>query len=413
MLSNIEFQDRIHEKIEMISFLEEKVNAFVENGYSEEYITTQRDSLIANKGDLPLRGYLLGVKDLFITDGFETKCGSLLPPSLFEGKEASSVTAMKKVGCIVAGKTVTTEFATWHPGKTRNPNNYNHTPGGSSSGSAAAVAAGFVDIAFGTQTNGSIIRPASYCDVIGLKPSYNRVNTDGIIPFSPSGDHFGIFVNDLDLLDKSMKQLVADWTEIPKINKEQIVLGIPIGKYLDQADKDGLENFWANIELLRKEGITIKEIPFLDDVDFITSEYEKLIYSELAGVHEKWFNEYKDLYRPKTVECIIAGKKITLSEQKQLKLDQLAFIESIEQKMNNEQIYAWIVPSAKGIAPKGIDSTGTPAMNGVWTYSRLPAISIPIGRDELTNLPYGIQIIGESKSDEKLLAITKTINNIL
>jgi Asp-tRNA(Asn)/Glu-tRNA(Gln) amidotransferase A subunit family amidase len=128
----------------------------------------------------PLFGVLIGVKDLFNVDGFQTQAGSMLPPAEFEGAEASIITDLKNQGALILGKTVSTEFAYFQPGPTGNPLNPNHTPGGSSSGSAAAVAAGYCPLAFGTQTIASIIRPASYCGIAGFKPSFGRVSTQGV-----------------------------------------------------------------------------------------------------------------------------------------------------------------------------------------------------------------------------------------
>ncbi|MBT3755848.1 MAG: amidase, partial [Candidatus Cloacimonetes bacterium] len=140
-----------------------------------------------------LFGIPIGVKDIFHVNGFETKAGSDLPSEILQGEESVAVSKLKQAGALIMGKTVTTEFAYFHPGATCNPHNFAHTPGGSSSGSAAAVAAGFCPLALGTQTIGSISRPASFCGVIGFKPSIGRISTAGVIPFSKSADHIGFF----------------------------------------------------------------------------------------------------------------------------------------------------------------------------------------------------------------------------
>ncbi len=145
----------------------------------------------------PLYGVLTGIKDVFRVDGFPTHAGSQLPPELFTGPEATCVTRLRNAGVLILGKTVTTEFAWAEPGPTRNPHHLEHTPGGSSSGSAAAVAAGFCSLALGTQTIGSTIRPASFCGIVGFKPSYGRIPTDGLILFSKSVDTVGIFTQDV------------------------------------------------------------------------------------------------------------------------------------------------------------------------------------------------------------------------
>ena len=159
----------------------------------------------------PLFGVPIGVKDIFHTAGFVTRAGSHLPPDLFQGEEAASVSQLRQAGALILGKAVTTEFAFFAPGPTRNPHNPAHTPGGSSSGSAAAVAAGLCPFAFGTQTIGSINRPAAYCGVVGFKPSYGRIPTTGVIPLSPSLDHVGFFTSDVAGAEWAASLLFADW----------------------------------------------------------------------------------------------------------------------------------------------------------------------------------------------------------
>jgi len=411
MLQKKVIKEHIGSKLEKIKTNENKIHAFKNDGFKKELVEEQLNNLLKKSNDnissSPLSGYLLGVKDIFIANPFPTHCGSNLPEHLFIGTEASSVTKMREAGCIVAGKTVTTEFAISYPGETRNPCNLEHTPGGSSSGSAAAVSAGFVDIAFGSQTNGSVIRPAAFCGVIGFKPTYGRVSLDGVIPFCPSTDHIGIFVNELELLNLTMAQLDSDWKKNLTIDENKIVFGIPVGEYLKQADKNGLDNFWRTVETLRNSGIEIKEIPYLNDIDLFNIEFEKLIYGELARIHKDWFKEFGNLYRPKTAECITAGQKVSEDELDKLRKNQLKFIDEIKTVMQNGKIDAWVVPSAKGVAPKGLEKTGLPAMNSVWSFSRLPAISIVSGKEEESNLPFGLQIVGKYNEDEALLGIAK------
>ena len=181
----------------------------------------------------PLFGVLIGVKDLFNVDGLPTRAGSKLPPEVFSGKEAEIVTRLKNLGALILGKTACTEFAYFQPAKTKNPCNPNHTPGGSSSGSAAAVSAGYCLLALGTQTIGSIIRPASYCGVTGLKPSYGLFSLQGVFPFSQTVDHLGFItkqVADLAFLLPLLHLSVSD-----KIT-DRPVLGAVNGSYLQQGD---------------------------------------------------------------------------------------------------------------------------------------------------------------------------------
>jgi len=183
----------------------------------------------------PLFGFPMGVKDIFHVDGFPTHAGCKLPTDQLIGPEADCVKVLKKLGALVLGKTVTTEFAYFAPGPTRNPYNLEHTPGGSSSGSAAAVAVGMVPFAFGTQTIGSVIRPASYCGVVGFKPSFGRISTKGVIPLAPSVDTVGYFTSDASSANFMGEILLKDWNST-EMELKRPNLGIPVGPYLDKAD---------------------------------------------------------------------------------------------------------------------------------------------------------------------------------
>ena len=174
-------------RLKLIAKYEPSVKAFVPGTFVQKKVNdAYKKSNILNRSTHPLAGTTLGIKDIINIDGHLTECGSNLPSKLFSGPQASCVTKLLNAGAVFVGKTVTTEFAISDPGLTHNPRNLGHTPGGSSSGSAAAVAAGFCDVALGTQTSGSIIRPAGFCGVIGYKPTFGRIPTDGVLPFSKS-----------------------------------------------------------------------------------------------------------------------------------------------------------------------------------------------------------------------------------
>ena len=198
----------IYEQIGQIKKYESLVQAFVPDTFNSLRILNDYEN---SNSKSELFGLLLGIKDIINVDQYATHCGSNLPSKLFLKKQASCVTRLLDAGAIVAGKTVTSEFAISEPGLTRNPRNLSHSPGGSSSGSAAAVAAGFCDIALGTQTSGSVIRPAGYCGVIGFKPSFGRVALDGVLPYSKSMDHIGLFSKDISTLALTLPILICEF----------------------------------------------------------------------------------------------------------------------------------------------------------------------------------------------------------
>jgi Asp-tRNA(Asn)/Glu-tRNA(Gln) amidotransferase A subunit family amidase len=355
-------------------------------------------------------GIPIGVKDIFRAEGFQTKCGSKLPAELFEGTEASCVTKLKNAGALILGKTVTTEFAYFEPGPTKNPNNTNYTPGGSSSGSASVVAAGFTPFAFGTQTIGSIIRPAAYCGVIGFKPSFGRISTDGVIPFSQSVDHIGFFTQDIEGCIMAASLLCENWNSslIIENKKEPIVIGIPEGKFLLQASDEILSAFKNQIKLLEENGFIIKRIDAFKNIDEINRLHRLVAAADMAAVHEKWYAQYEKLYRMNTKQIIEEGKKIPAIDLENAKQGRFVLRNELELLKNKSGIDLWISPATLTLPPEGLTSTGSPLMNLPWTYAGLPAITIPVGKSK-NNLPLGLQFCSSFNDDERFLKFIRLI----
>jgi Asp-tRNA(Asn)/Glu-tRNA(Gln) amidotransferase A subunit family amidase len=349
----------------------------------------------------PLYGLLLGVKDIFNINGFDTHAGSYLPVHELRGKQASSVTKLLNSGMLLAGKTVTTEFAYFAPGPTRNPHNTDHTPGGSSSGSAAAVAAGLADLALGTQTIGSIIRPASFCGVIGFKPSYGRISIDGVIPLSPAFDHVGLLSHYLDLISRALSVLAVNWKNSPS-QKSKPFLAVPIGEYLGHADREMQLHFELTVDQLKTAGYQIKEINPFKDFKAAVERHNLILATEAAQVHAAWYESYKYLYHPKTVALIEKGRAIKDSELIAARRDVQQFKLDLSTLMDIHGIDAWISPAAKGAAPDGLASTGDPGMNLPWTQAGFPTLALPSGMS-LTGLPLGLQITADLNHDEDLV----------
>jgi Asp-tRNA(Asn)/Glu-tRNA(Gln) amidotransferase A subunit family amidase len=349
-----------------------------------------------------LYGVSLGVKDIFHVDGLPTQAGSRLPPELLAGSEAECVSQLKEAGALVLGKTITTEFAYFAPGPTRNPRNPNHTPGGSSSGSAAAVAAGLCPLALGTQTIGSVIRPASFCGVLGFKPTSGRISAAGVIPLSPSLDHVGFFAQDITLATVTASVLCRDW-DSRKLGIEPPVLGVPVSAYLYRASQEALDNFEATQKKLEQAGFEIRQVEAMPNFEQIVEQHQSLVAGEAALVHQEWFALHADLYHPKTVDLIRRGQGILAEQLSRYRAGREEFRTHLEELMAKYGISAWISPSAIGTAPPTLDSTGDPIMNLPWTYAGLPAINIPSGLAQ-DGLPFGLQLVAGWYQDEKLLA---------
>lgn len=359
----------------------------------------------------PLYGALLGVKDLFAVDGFATHAGSRLPPELFTGSEASCVRKLCEAGALVLGLTVAAEFAYFEPGPTRNPHNLAHTPGGSSSGSAAAVAAGYCQLALGTQTSGSVIRPAAYCGLVGFKPGYGRVATDGMIFCSQTLDTIGYLTQDLAGAQLVASVLCEEWqVDAPPAAKP--VLGVPDGAYLAQASQEALSAFEHHLTLLEQAGYTVRRLPVLQDIAAITHRHQRLVCAEMARVHADWFGQYALLYRPRTAEAIREGQTVSYPEYDLYRASPLTLRHELEALMEASQIDLWVCPSATGPAPQGIETTGSPALNLPWTHAGLPALTLPAGRAG-NGLPLGLQCVGHFRRDEWLLAWASELEQVL
>ncbi len=358
----------------------------------------------------PLFCVPIGIKDIFHVDQFDTRAGSKLPVSVLRGQEARSVRMLKEAGALIMGKTVTTEFAYYAPGPTRNPHNVEHTPGGSSSGSAAAVAARLCPVTTGTQTIGSIIRPASYCGVTGFKPSYDRVSRSGIVPLSPSLDHFGLFTNEVSGVDLVANVLCPDWQIA--VAERLPVLGVPEGPYLAHASTEGMRFFRETCDRLTRLGYDVKSVEILADYEEIAARHQKILAAETAQVHADWYPEFGHLYDKRTCELIEEGFSITVGELTEAITGRQRLRRTLMTQMDNSGVDLWIAPSAVGPADHGLTSTGDPIMNLPWTHAGLPVISLPMSINEV-GFPLGLQIVGRWYGDEVLLEWAADLEHVL
>jgi len=348
----------------------------------------------------PLFGVPVGVKDIYRVDGFETRAGSRLPPEELKGPEAASVTILREAGALILGKTVSTEFAFFAPGPTRNPWNPEHTPGGSSSGSAAAVGAGLCPLALGTQTIGSLLRPAAFCGAVGFKPSYERISREGVIPLAPSLDHMGFFTPDVASAARPAAVLCRDWHAAKPGKKPR--LGVPEGPYLERASGEGLVHFRQVCHRLADAGFEVEHVAALPDFGEIAERHFRVTAAEAARVHRDWFARFGDLYAPKTADLIRRGQAVSDDELERDLDGREELRDVLTGLMNDHRLDLWLSPPALGAAPRGLDSAGDPVMNIPWSQAGMPAICLPAGRNA-AGLPLGLQVAARWWSDEALL----------
>jgi Asp-tRNA(Asn)/Glu-tRNA(Gln) amidotransferase A subunit family amidase len=360
-----------------------------------------------------LHGLPIAVKDIIATYDMPTECGSVLRKGISGAADAEVVNLIKAAGAIVMGKTVTTEFAYFDAGKTTNPHDYTRTPGGSSSGSAAAVAAHMAPLAIGTQTNGSIIRPASYCGVVGYKPSFGLISRTGILKQSLKLDQVGVFgktVEDVALLAKALikKDILDDDTihyaademlEVckkgpifePKFIFYKTASWKKISKESQKAFQFLLKEFKNNIEVF-EEPSYFKDIP----------KYHKIIHeTDMANSFQDFYKKSKKKMGKKLVEAIERGLKYSAKDY----VDAVDFVKQSYKSYSEvfEDYYGVITPASTGVAEKGLLSTGSPELSTIWTYMGLPTISLPLLSGE-NNLPLGVQLVGDKLDDLRFLA---------
>jgi Asp-tRNA(Asn)/Glu-tRNA(Gln) amidotransferase A subunit family amidase len=362
----------------------------------------------------PLFGLMVGVKDVFRVDGLPTTAGSRLPPEVFAGKEAMAVTQLRAAGALIVGKTRTTEFAYFAPGPTCNPHHREHTPGGSSSGSAAAVAAGLCEVALGTQTIGSVGRPASFCGVVGLKPSYDRICRKGLFPLAPSFDHVGIFARSVASAGRVAGVLCEDWRPSAPIlagvgpGPTRPCLAIPTGPFLERARGDGRRHFDEVCARLKARGYDLRAVAAMNDFDRIAENHHLIVAAEAALAHAELFERFGELYAPKSRELVERGRQVTAWQLSRAKDRRSRLRHELEELLARNGCDLFLTPAAIGAAPKGLTSTGDPSLNLPFTQAGMPAIVVPAGQNA-AGLPIGIQLVAPFGEDEALLGMASMV----
>jgi Asp-tRNA(Asn)/Glu-tRNA(Gln) amidotransferase A subunit family amidase len=353
----------------------------------------------------PLFGALVGVKDVLRVEGLPTRGGSSLPAGDLAGPESAAVRGLRAAGALVLGKTHTAEFAYAAPGPTRNPHDPGHTPGGSSHGSAAGVAAGFFPLALGTQTIGSVIRPAAFCGVAGFVPSHGRVGAEGTLYVSRALDRIGLFAADPASMALTAATLVAGWRPAGPLPPP--VLGVADGPFLEAAEPAARELFERQVDALATAGYRVRRELVFEDAEEVAASLRRLMNGELAREHAALFEHHRNRYRPQTAAGIEQGRTIP---DAQLDADRRAALvrrERVESQRLAAGVDVWVTPGALGPAPAGIGASGSPWLHLPWSYVGLPAAALPAGA--IGALPVGLQLVGGWHADERLLAWSEAI----
>ena len=355
----------------------------------------------------PLHGVPIGIKDIINTADMPTCYGSQIYNGHYPDKDAECIRLLRQAGAVIMGKTVTTEFAFYAPGKTANPHNLEHTPGGSSSGSAAVVADFHVPVALGTQTSGSIIRPASFNGIFGCKPTYNSYSLDGIHPLAPELDTLGAFSRspaDLALLHGVLSE---QETGAPDARRPDTVAVVRTPAWED-AEAETQESVLDFAGRLRQSGIDVIE-PDEQLLNGLMEVQQAYLARGAASSLGHITDQHPDEVRPQTRDLVMEGRRVSDSFNAGLK-DALArgerFLSGVFSRAD-----LVITPGAPGEAPAGLHNTGNPMFNRIWTFLQTPCMNLPLMRGR-RGLPIGIQLVCNRQEDKRLFAYSAYLQNL-
>ena len=362
-----------------------------------------------------LHGIPVAVKDIIGTVDMPTECGTVIRKGKSYSQNAEIVDLLTSAGAIVMGKTATSELAYLGPPKTCNPHDYTRTPGGSSSGSAACVASLMAPLSIGSQTGGSVIRPASYCGVIGYKPTFGLISRNGVLRTSNSLDHIGLFarkVEDIALLAKvlikkdtydpatiyySVENILQETKKGPLFEPKFIFYKTDYWKIIDKKSREAFEYFIKSFK-----NIEVFDTPsYFKDIH----KYHQIIHeTDLANNFSIYYKKYKSKLSKYMQVAIAKGNKHSAKEYAEAIDFQKRSYESYKEVF--EDYHGVLTPSSPGVAPKGLKSTGTAEFNKVWSYLGTPCISLPLLEGE-NKLPLGIQLIGDRYDDHRFLGVAR------
>ena len=406
-------EDYVGACLERIEAVDDKVRAFVHLDPNEALTQARAlDERRRNGQPIgPLHGIPVAIKDIFDTADYPTECGSVLLKGRRPMRDCTAVTRLREAGAVIIGKTVTTEFAYFHPGPTRNPHDLERTPGGSSSGSAAAVAAGMVPLAIGSQTNGSVIRPAAYCGVYGIKPTHGTISRHGALILSQALDHVGVFARTLadaalllDVLagydpeDSDTRPVAAPafletLAEEPPLPPQLAFVRTPIW---DKADAETRAAFEDLVEQLGDSAATVD----LPEVYAAAWDDQRAIMAadmahNLGAVVERGGDASSKTLR----DFLAEGSQVSAVRYLAARDAARRYAAGINEIF--KQYDAVLTPATTGVAPKGT-ATGSPMFCSLWSLTGLPALSLPLLTGE-GGMPLGVQLVGPAGDDARLL----------
>ena len=382
------------------------------------------DDAVSDRRPLgPLHGVPIGLKDIYYTAGIPTRAGSEVYKDFVPEYDAASWTLLRRAGAVMLGKAVTTEFACLDPSPTFNPWNPAHTPGGSSSGSAVAVASRMCPAALGSQTVGSVLRPAAYNGIVGFKPTFGRVTRYGVVPVSWNLDTVGWLVRSVEDAALLLQVTAGPDAADPVSSRE------PVGDYLsairnppvprvgllrryfyENADAETRRHLDAVAERLAQAGAEIEELPMPDSIETAFDDQRLIMAVEAAAFHEPMYRAQAEDYQPKLRAMLADG----------LQTDGIAYSRALERRRaftdDMQQLSArcdvLLTPATPAPSQPDRTNTGDPAFQGPWTSCGLPAIALPSGLAE-SGLPLSIQLVASPFAEARLLSAAQWCENVM
>ena len=353
----------------------------------------------------PLHGVTYGVKDIFDTVGLPTEWGSATQQGRVPDRDSELVSVFDSLGCVLAGKTHTTAYAYYDTGPTRNPHSEEHTPGGSSSGSAAAVAAGMVPLAIGSQTQGSVLRPASFCGVVGFKPSFGALPLGGVMRFAPTLDHAGLFAGSAADMEFACGALGIG-VEQAGPDSLSIIDWPPVG----QVDPGMALCFRAAIQTLAAGGTRIQRVPRPAFLDVLPTALRTVMAHEAAREHGDRYRAHGQAMGAKLADLLEEGLQIGREAYSDARQTLDSARNAYQQWARRHPVVA--TPAALGPAPRGLESSGDPRCNAPFTALGAPAISLPMPTTP-EQLPMGMQLTAARGHDGLVLATATVCEKLL
>ncbi len=368
-----------------------------------------------------LHGVPVGIKDIIDTHDMPTEDGTVLHAGRMPDRDATLVARLREAGAVIMGKTVTTELATYAPGKTRNPHDPDHTPGGSSSGSAAAVAADMAPLAVGTQTNGSVIRPAAYCGVFGFKPTFGLISRHGVLRQSRWLDQIGVFArcvedlaliaepligfdeNDSDTRPVARPPLLATAMQDPPIRPWVMFIKTPVW---DKAEAETQEAF---AELVENIGEQVEEFEFPAQFGQATEWHRTIMEADIAKNFDAEYERGAAKLSASLRGQIERGRRVSAVDYNRA-LDKIPALNRILTDLFEQRCDVILTPAATGTAPRGLDTTGDPVFCTLWTLCGMPSMTLPLMRGG-NGLPLGVQLVARRGDDARLLRTARWLVN--